>query len=384
MKMFLVSSRSLLSAVWQDPIYELENLIAHLCDATIVAPRSREIARVAARLDGRPGFLARSLVRYSIGKYRPEQLARKTSAEFGFSVAMSAWDLQVFEAVRGYRERFDVLAGYVFDAWGSYPAFLREFDALFISLPEEVQRWEQRLGVRPSVLPFAADALGHSAHEQERSVDLLSYGRLPREYLAHFLERFGRPDSRHLFVRIEGRLPDDHPARPLAERADLHYYASLRRLLKRSKASLCFDTLSPGPRQFPHSVVTLRWYEAFAAGCVAVGSRPVTPEAERRLCWPEAHLDLPATPGLAADFLADLFEDPERLNRIRLRNTYYALTLHDWRHRLRDVFTTLGLAIPAGLRSELERLAERAELARVQAVHAGALDDRAPRAAHAG
>ncbi|MFT3922820.1 MAG: glycosyltransferase [Myxococcales bacterium] len=374
MKIYLVSNRGGLSAVFQDPIYELENLIAHACDATIIAPRTRELSKVLENVPGSSGYVARALVRRSIGKYEPERLPKKEGPELALAIGMAAWDLQVFEALGDYRKRFDLIAGYVFDAWGDYPSFFQNFNRVFISLPEELALWQHHLGIVPSVIPFAADALGQAMADDPRRVDLVSYGRLPTAFLSTFLESFARPESRHLFVRIEGRHSELHPAQPVEERLDLHYYASLQRLLRQAKASLCFDTLSPGMRKFPHSVVTLRWYEAFAAGCAAVGTRPTTSEADRLLCWPDAHVQLPPTPRMAVEFLRAFLDDEAELARIRLRNRYYALTLHDWRLRLRDMLDLVGVSRPVGLRRELALLEEHAQIARQRAMAAGALE----------
>ena len=246
MKIYIVSSRGLLSSVSQDPLYELETLIAHLCDATIVAPRTRQLYRTCEATPGASGHAARVLLRHAVGKFEPERLPKKVGPELGLSIAMEAWDLQVFEALGDYRRRFDILAGYTFDAWGSYPSFVRKFDRLFIPVPEQVEVWQDLVGIRPTVLPFGSDALGGGSDDENRPIDLLSYGRLPPEYLATFLKHFTGGSSRRMLMRIEARKPVPHPALPYEQRGDHHYYDSLGDLLRRSKISFCFDTLTPG------------------------------------------------------------------------------------------------------------------------------------------
>ncbi|MGH2899176.1 MAG: glycosyltransferase, partial [Solirubrobacteraceae bacterium] len=113
--------------------------------------------------------------------------------------------------------------------------------------------------------------------------------------------------------------------------------------------------------------------DAFATGCAVVGKRPTTPEADRLMPWRESTLELPDDPSSAVEMLDALFDDAARLERIRLRNHYQALAHHDWRLRVRTLFEDLGVALPGGLRGELDQLAERAEGARLKALAAGAL-----------
>jgi hypothetical protein len=168
------------------------------------------------------------------------------------------------------------------------------------------------------------------------------------------------------------------PDAPYEQRTDHADASLLYQLLRKSKASLCFDTLYPGMRYFPHSFVTLRWFDAFATGCAAVGKRPITPEADRLMPWPDASLDLPEDPERAADLLEDLFEDRARLTRIRLRNHYEALARHDWRLRIRDLLRQLGLPLPSRLTQELEQLERKTAEAERHALEAGALTSSQP------
>jgi hypothetical protein len=172
---------------------------------------------------------------------------------------------------------------------------------------------------------------------------------------------------------MEARTPATFSREPLDRRSDHADLQLLYRLMRRSKSSLCFDTLYPGMREFPYSFVTLRWFDAFATGCAVVGKRPVTREADRLMPWPDSTLELPDDRDAAVEMLETLFDDVPRLRRIRLRNHYEALAHHDWRLRVRAIFEDLGLALPRGLRGELGQLADRAEGARERALAAGAL-----------
>ena len=213
-------------------------------------------------------------MRRSVGSFDPERLPPKTEPEMAFCVTIAAWGLRTFEAIPNFRKRFDLVVGYVFDCWGLYPEFLKQLDRCFIPLPEEIEVWHKHLGFRPTLLPFGVDVLDEGGADDERPIVLLSYGRIPPQYLAAFMKHFTRRDSRRLFMRTEARPLVDHPAQPYDQRRDHYDYSLLFQLLRRSKASLCFDTRVPGMRSFPYSFVTLRWFDAFATGCAAVGKRP--------------------------------------------------------------------------------------------------------------
>jgi hypothetical protein len=371
---YLISQRGWQSSVSHDPLYELEDLIAHACGGTILAPRARQIFERASMYgSATQQRIFKSVVRRTIGPFEPVALPPKTGPEMLICVGIAGYDLEIAAAVPEYRQRFDLIVGYVFDAWRDYPEIARTFDRVFVPLPDEMGEWRKRVGVEARLLPFGVDALVEGGCSDDRPIDLLSYGRVPARYRDPLSTAFNDPKSRRLFLRTEARTPVTFLREPPARRTDHADFQLLYRLLRRSKASLCFDTLHPGMRRFPYSFVTLRWFDALATGCAVVGKRPVTPEADRLMPWRDSTLELPDDPLVAVEMLETLFDDAPRLARIRLRNHYEALAEHDWRLRVRAIFEDLGVALPRGLRGELDQLAERTERARQKALEVGAL-----------
>ena len=61
--------------------------------------------------------------------------------------------------------------------------------------------------------------------------------------------------------------------------------------------------------------------------------------------------------------LAELDEDPQRLARIRRDNVRNAALRHDWVHRLRTVFETLGIPPTEAMLAREQRLQALAALA---------------------
>ncbi len=373
MKLYVISRRELNSSVSWDPLFEVENIIADTCDATIIAPRARRVYQAVEPKSGRHVPVLRGLVRRTFGPYEPCVLPPKTGPEACISVAISTPNLDVVEAVPGWRERFDLALGYVFDAWGDYTDHLAAFDRIFVPLPDAMEQWQQRSSVKTTLIPFGVDAHEEGGGDADRPIDLISYGRIPRQFHQAFSQRWNRSSSRVLFLRTAPRNVEIYPDRPYAQRDDHADVGALYQLLRRSKASLCFDTAYPGMRKFPYSFVTLRWFDAFATGCAVVGKRPTTPEAERLLPWQESTIEIPDNPSAAVEMLEAFFADSARLERIRLRNYYEALTRHDWRMRVRDMLQSVGMALPARLVSHLDQLEERADKAKQAALAVGAL-----------
>lgn len=373
MKLYVISRREINSSVSWDPLYEVENIIAETCDATIIAPRAGRAFQVVETKSGRHVPVLRGLVRRTLGPYTRPVLPPKTGPEACISVVISSPALDIVEAVPDFRARFDLVLGYVFDAWGDYTERLKVFDRVFVPLPEEMEAWKQRDGVKTTLIPFGVDAYEEGGSGADRPIDLISYGRIPRQYHQAFSERWNRASSRVWFMRTAPRKVELYPSLPYDQRDDHADVGALYQLLRRSKASLCFDTAYPGMRQFPYSFVTLRWFDAFATGCAVVGKRPTTSEADRLMPWPESTIELPENPSVAVEMLEAFFADSARLERIRLRNYYEALTRHDWRMRVRDMLNDVGIAIPARLQSHLDQLEERADHAKRAAIEAGAL-----------
>ena len=90
--------------------------------------------------------------------------------------------------------------------------------------------------------------------------------------------------------------------------------------------------------------ISSRFYEGAASGAVMLGEPPRSEEFERQFDWPDAVIRLPFDSPDVGRVLLELDEDPTRLARIRRDNVYNAVLRHDWVHRLRTVFETLGIS----------------------------------------
>jgi hypothetical protein len=106
-----------------------------------------------------------------------------------------------------------------------------------------------------------------------------------------------------------------------------------------------------------------RFYEGAAAGTVMLGEPPRTAEFERQFGWKDAVIRLPFDSPDVERVLLELDADPERLARIRRENVHNAALRHDWVHRLRTVFETVGIPPTEAMLAREKRLQALAALA---------------------
>jgi len=109
--------------------------------------------------------------------------------------------------------------------------------------------------------------------------------------------------------------------------------------------------------------ISARFYEGVAAGTVLVGEAPRSDEFQRQFNWPDSVIRMPFDSSDAAEMFAGIDADPRRIERIRLNNVQQAALRHDWVHRLRVVYETLGIRPTDAMLAREERLRSLAALA---------------------
>ena len=338
-------------------MFQLEDLLVDSCQALLSTPRHRPTFAAVAG-----SRWPRALVRRAVGAFQALALPQADGPQALLLIGLSAGTaLDLLGAIPDWRRRFDLVAAWVWDCWEPWPAAARQLDHVFVPVPEQQDEVRRATGVPVTLLPLAADVLRQGSAALERPIDLISYGRISPLHHQAFTAHYNRPDAARIYLRMVSRgSREPPPSGPWEARADRSETELLYQLLRRSSASLCFDTLYPSDRRFPHSFVTLRWFDAIATGCAALGRRPTTPEADRLLDWEDATVELPEDARESLRFVEGFLGDAPRLAALRARNHAQALARHDWRHRLRDLLAALGLPLPTRLGHELEQLARRA------------------------
>ncbi|MDF0554983.1 glycosyltransferase [Kamptonema sp. UHCC 0994] len=360
MNIYLLSDRALYSSVSYDPLFELEDILVETCGAKLLIPTQSPAAQWA---NEQPKFASKfinKVVRRTTGSYQleDEALASIKKPNVLLIVALCGANLATLSSISNWRDKFDVVAAYIFDAWGFhiYPKYTSQLDRLFVPMPELIEGLKQSFGIPVSSLPFGVDALTHGSSGVNRPIDLISYGRIPKQYHTAFNKKFNQPGSGRIYYRSTPRAGESYPKIPYQERRDREDRMLLFKILRRTKLCLAFDTLYPGMREFPHSFVTLRWFEGGAAGCAIVGKRPITPVAEQLLNWEDATIELPDDPEASVKLIEELLQDEPRLHAIHKRNYIENLTRHDWRWRIKSMLEELKIPLPVRLAEELSQM----------------------------
>ncbi|MBV8887461.1 MAG: glycosyltransferase family 1 protein [Chroococcidiopsidaceae cyanobacterium CP_BM_RX_35] len=358
---YVLSGRKLISTVAWDPIFELENLLVRMCDGQLLLPTARGITQW---LHGRPKYMAQlpnKIVRHTIGLYNLLDGSFKSQERRNilFIIGISGADLGLLSSLPRWRQYFDVVVAYISDAWGvnTYPKHTHHIDHLFVPHPEIIEPLQKYFGIPVSLLPLGSDVLTHGSGGLNRPFDLVSFGRTPENYHRTFVKAFNQPGSGRIYYRSIPRPLEAFPKTPYEERRDQENFLQLFKILRRSTLALAFDPrIYSGMRQFPFSIITNRWFDCGAAGCVIIGKRPTAPIADKLLDWKDATIELPEDPQTSVEFIKELLQDRPRLASIHKRNYAENLAQHDWRYRIKTMLEQLDIPLPDPLVNELSQL----------------------------
>lgn len=358
---YLLSHRGLASSVSYDPLFELEDIIVETCNAQLLIPTARDVTHLMHESPYlTPHFVKRitnKVISNTSGFFKPIVDLQLLDGKHNvlLIIGISGADLFKLSAIPEWRQKFDTVAAYIFDAWGfeTYPKYTRQIDHIFVPMPEIINSLQEYLGISISLLPFGADALTHGSSKPSRPIDVVSYGRIPQHYHRVFANKFDQPGSGRFYHRFTPRNVQNFPKAPYEQRRDKEDRMLLFKTLRRSKVAIAFDSLYSDMRQFPYPFVTLRWFECGASGCVIVGKRPKTPIADKLLNWEDATIELPDDPQEAVELLEELLQDTKRLHTISQRNYIQNLAQHDWRIRIKSMLEQLEIALPEPLNDQL-------------------------------
>jgi hypothetical protein len=270
--------------------------------------------------------------------------------ELFFPVFNHVHELFALAAVPDWRRRCRVAACFVNELWphllpGYLLELLSEFDHVFLGVRNSVDEVARIVGRPCTYLPLAADVLRFAPSPEEpaaRSTSATSGG--------------GRPSPTRPSWGWRARAGFSTTTTPVAasgagqKQRTFHvdnpaeHRLLLASLLKRSRYFIANRGRVNEP-EFTRGQdeISGRFYEGAAAGTVMLGETPRTAEFERQFDWPDAVIPLPFDSPDVGRRLAELDQDPARLARIRRDNVANAALRHDWIHRIRTVFDTLGL-----------------------------------------
>jgi len=366
----LLSMRGLSDLVAYCLQYEFEDVAADLTGADRVDVGDREALEFSRR--------AYKLARLTTGSralaraFAPPPSTVRLEREYDlfFPVFNSPYELFALAAVPDWRQRSRVAACFVNEVWASdLPGYLLEllakFDHVFVGLRHPVAQVSRIIGRPCTYLPLAADVLRFSPLPDmpPRTIDVCNIGR--RSDVTHkALLRLA--SDRRIFYYYDTVAASGHENRQRTFHVSDpgEHRLVLANLLQRSRFFIANRALvNEAGITMGQDEISGRFYEGAAAGAVMLGEAPRTDEFRTQFDWPDAVLPLPFDSPDVARVLAALHMDPERLARISRDNVRNAALRHDWVHRLRTVFETLGLEPTGAMVERQKRLDAMAALA---------------------
>lgn len=202
MSIYVLSARGLDSSVSWDTVFELEDLLVRTCDGQLLVPTARSVTQWAHEHPMYATELLKKAVRRTTGLYKlpDNSFQSQDRPKILLIIAISGADLTMLSSIPGWREKFDIVAAYIFDAWDFpiYPKYTRNLDRLFVAMPELIDDLQKYFGIPVSLVPFGADILTHGSGELNRPFDLVSYGRIPEQYHRAFTNTFNPRNGANL------------------------------------------------------------------------------------------------------------------------------------------------------------------------------------------
>ena len=118
MNIFVLSSRALISSVFWDPVFELENIIVRTCNAQLLVPSARDVYQWSYTLYPLAGRIVRKAVNSTTGVYNNLPLLPQLSDKPNvlLLIGVSGAQLELLSSIPKWRDSFDVVIGYIFDS----------------------------------------------------------------------------------------------------------------------------------------------------------------------------------------------------------------------------------------------------------------------------
>jgi hypothetical protein len=278
-------------------------------------------------------------------------LPRKKSRSSCLLICPSPADLNTILLVPNWRQTYSRVVAWVFDSfWTNWiPPWARAtriFDHVFVTECEDLNTWRRKIHAPVDWLPWGSDVLNLGSSNPRREIDLLRFGRQPKEWDDDLVNKRACQSSG---IEFHGR------PQSLSDATDNE--RGLMGILSKTKFALAFSNrVSPNPQTHPtREYITGRWTDSLAAGATVAGIPPRS-ESVQSLLWPEALVDIGTVnqaEGLKVieTMVRSWTPDRAQVNYVRSLETL------DWRLRFKTL-TEVLLASAPQLETELARLTQ--------------------------
>ena len=276
-------------------------------------------------------------------------------------------ELLYVNAVQGWKDRCRTSVCWLDELYSAevlrsrnYLHILKRFDHVFVGLKGSVDAISEVIGRPCHFLPNAVDALRFSPYPDPpaRVIDVYSLGRRLAGFHQTLLKVTAERNMFYVYETLQAgadNLVSNHR----------QHRELLANQIKRSRYFL----VAPGKVNRPEETrgqieVPARFYEGAAAGTVMIGQAPDCEPFRQLFDWRDAVITIDPNNFEAADVLAELAGQPERLCEISRRNAAEALLRHDWSYRWKQILAIAGLKPMPQLELRQKRLKQLADIAR--------------------
>lgn len=371
-KVLLLSQRRIADLVAYCMAYEFEDVFAAVTAADRIdvvdlpgVEFSRRAYKLARRASGSAWLASR------VAPHPRNRVVLEREFELFFPVFNHTYELYALATVPNWRERCRKAACFITEVWSDMlPEYLLEllsaFDHIFVGSRHSVQHVARITGRPCTYLPLGVDVprFAPISFDQPRPIYVCNIGR--RSSVTHqaLLEEAERQHSFYYYDTVATSGAD------LAHRTfrvdnPREHRVMLATILKHSSYYIANRSYVNRPEFIAgRDEISARFYEGAAAGTVMLGEAPRTEEFERQFDWPDAIIPVPFDSPDIGRILTELNRNPGRLRAARQNNAREAALRHDWLHRIRVAFETLGLEPTDGMRARgqlLDQIASAAD-----------------------
>ncbi len=345
-----ITSRHVDRGVGFSTMYEFEDVVAAVTGADRVELLDRSALERARRV-----YKAGRLVSCPRGPAaraaRPPTIRLDRDYDLFLPVFNHPHELFALATVPDWRDRCRIAACFIMEYWANQvrPRYLLElldqFDHVFVGTERPVDVIAEYSGRPCSYLPGAADVLRFSPlpDPPPRSIDVTNIGR--RSDTTHqALLSLARDRRIHYFYdTVAASGPNLEQRTFYVDDAAAHRQL-MGSILQRSRYFIANRARINEPAYAQHEdEIAYRFYEGAAAGTVMLGEAPRIESFGEQFDWPDAVVALPFDSPDVGDVIGKLDADPKRMARARRHNAHFAAARHDWVHRLRTIFDTVGM-----------------------------------------
>jgi hypothetical protein len=336
MKIFILNQGRAYPFVGWLAIDEFAELLAKYLQATIISVKNPPQSRW-------------DRVLMKKGEIVAEGYAGDIAGDLLVVIARSSLDLALIRALGDYRYRFGKIVAWVADSYfyEGYSNFVRDYDLLAVTAHEDVDFLRSKYGIKAACVYHGIDCYKVVPRKNvPRSIDLIGFGRLPSSYLKAMKARFHDMKNPYLFMHS----PIGSTTGPdiAIERGMLF------KLLQRAKLSLAFHLFCEPEGKRPRSMMlTSRWLESLAAGCLVVGKRPVSRMSDEMLFWDDATVELSDDAAVAVEEVEAILRNFSNFLEVRRESVTNLIAPHDWRYRISQLSEMWGIKMGGELKSDL-------------------------------